>query len=365
MKQLKHVLCGCLLVAGMALGVSALSAGDSFITLSYLTNRFIPETVEQSGKRMEEQFQITYDKKKEELDQLQRGYTGTVTGAKSYSKDLQAKEWAFGDQLTLSTGSGFFLYSGTMDLEHDGAVIDVTTGEEVASGAVLTEYHRYLVAEDTSAVITVKTGTAQLGIQGSYVPKKGTDIFVPFEDVTEHDWYYHAVCYVYQQGLFSGISETQFGPGQSMDRAMLMTVLYRLAGSPQAEMDAAAQITFSDVADTAWYAPYVRWGAAQSITAGTGDGRFSPKKEVTREQVIVLLHSFATKYMGKTLDGRADLSACPDVGEASSWALDPLSWAVDAGLIGTAGGTVTLAPKRSATRAEVAAMLSTFSEKFL
>ena len=106
-----------------------------------------------------------------------------------------------------------------------------------------------------------------------------------------------AVEYAYTKGLFSGTGADTFSPNLTMNRAMLVTVFYRLAGSPAEELSS-AQASFADVAEDSWYAPYVRWGYVQGVTAGTGDGRFAPEESVTRQQILVMLHSFAQRYLG-------------------------------------------------------------------
>ena len=144
---------------------------------------------------------------------------------------------------------------------------------------------------------------------------------------------------------------------------MLVTVLYQLAGAPQDELAAAgAQLT--DVADGAWYASYVRWAVDHGIASGTGNGAFSPDGQVTREQVVVMLYSFAGGYLGLNTDLGADLSAFSDAGQVSSWAVEAMAWAVDRGVVsGSAdAGGLSLNPGRSANRAEVAAMLRSFAE---
>ena len=127
----------------------------------------------------------------------------------------------------------------------------------------------------------------------------------------------------------------------------------------------AAQAHFDDVAENAWYAGFVKWGADQGITAGIGETTFGPDLQVTREQIVVMLHSFVRNYLGQSGDARADLSGYRDLSKASSWATDSISWAVAEGIVSsTSSSELTLSPQNSATRAEVAAMLRVFSEKF-
>ena len=349
----------------LACGAYALGSGDSLISLSYLNNTFLPSAVEQGTAAADGKLQETYDEAKSTLDALQQQYLGqSGTASGSYSATLQPRDWKGGDKLELTTGSGLFLFSGSVTVTHNGAFIDVTEGSEISSGSRLTEGHRYLVGEDTSASVSVSSGAAQIGVQGSYVYTAGGGSAIPFYDVSTQDWFYTQVCYAYENGLFSGVDAVHFGPYEAMDRAMLMTVLYQLAGAPEDEL-LSADASFRDVPDSAWYAAYVKWGAEQGITAGTGPNTFGPEQKVTREQIVVLLYSFVRNYLGQSADARADLSGYQDLSSASAWAQDAFAWAVAEGIVSsTSSGSLTLSPQNSATRAEVAAMLRVFAEKF-
>ncbi len=352
------------LLTVLACGAYALSSGDSLITLSYLKGTFFPSAVEQGENTAEQALQETYDQAKDTLDSLQQSYLGQSSSTGNYSDTLRPKEWSGGDTVQLSTGSGIFMFSGTAVVTHNGAYIDVTEGSQVSSGSRLTAGHRYLVAEDTRASVTVSSGAAQMGIQGSYTFSSGGGSPIPFYDVSSLDWFYSQVCYAYENGLFSGVDDTHFGPYEAMDRAMLMTVLYQLAGAPEEELKA-ADASFSDVSDSAWYAPYVRWGASQGITAGTGASTFGPEEKVTREQIVVLLRSFLCNYLEQSAQNQADLSGYQDLDKASAWSHEALSWAVAEGIVSSSSSSsLTLSPQNSATRAEVSAMLRVFSEKF-
>lgn len=346
----------CLLLA--AAGYAAAS-GDSLISLSYLQKTFIPQAVQKEEEAGDKLLQDAYDRAKASLDAALAG--SGQTG--SYSDTLQQRVWTDGQTISLPTGSSFVLLAGSAAVTHGGAVVDVTAGTETASGAGLTVNHRYLVGESTTAVVSIRSGEALLGVQGSYTQSPGKDKHTPFYDVRQVDWYYEPVSYVYERGLFSGMSAHQFSPGLTMNRAMLMSVLHRLAGSPEVK-DAP---TFTDVPDGRWYAQAVRWGAAQGITAGAGSGKFNPSGNITREQAVVMMYNYATKYMGKELGAGADLSRFPDQDRVSGWARTAMSWAVENKIISGVnnGGALTLEPRRSATRAEMATMLRSFCEKIL
>ena len=361
------LLCGVMLLGMLACGAYALSGGDSLISLSYLTGTFVPKAVSTGNEAAEKALQGTYEESKKGLDNLHQGYLAQLAGEESgaYSATLQARDWSDGDEMTLTTGAGVMLMNGAASVSHDGAFIDVTDGIELASGARLTSGHRYLVGENTVASVTVLSGAAQLGLQGVYALEDGREDPTPFYDVCQTDWYYAPVDYVYRNTLFSGMDEHHFGPSSAMNRAMLMTVLYQMAGAPKEELERAS-VTFADVPESAWYAPYVKWGAEQGITAGTGADTFSPEQQVTRQQVAALLYSFTTSYLGLEAAEGADLSGYQDLGQASDWAHNALSWAVAEGIISSSSAdSLTLSPQQSANRAEVATMLRAFAEKII
>lgn len=349
--------------AGLLLtgAVTALEAGDSLISLSYLTDTFIPAVVAQGNEVEDKKLTDAYNVSKEILDQVTE--QGFDDGVSAGSAVFSAREFARGEHISLETGSGFLMLAGEAAVSHDGVVIDITNGAEVPSGERLSPGRRYLVGEDTKALVIVRSGLARGGIQGPYAHKINTEQAAPFTDVTVDDWYCPAVDYVYYNGLFAGMGDDKFAPMSSMDRSMMMTVLYHLAGDPEEERKAATA-SFTDVPENQWYHSFVSWAAEQGVSAGTGDGKFSPAQPVTREQVVVLLYNFAVNYMGMTLEERMDLSACADYDRVASWSLDALSWATGSGVLSVPQGGA-LEPDRAASRAEVASMLMNFSRKYL
>ena len=181
----------------------------------------------------------------------------------------------------------------------------------------------------------------------------------PFTDVPAGSWYYGAAAYAYNNGLFDGTSPTTFAPNAVMSRAMLVTVLWRLAGAPAPK----GVNTFSDVPGGTWYTDAVTWAAENGVVSGIGGGCFAPNSNVTREQTAVILFNYAHSC-GYDVGARADLSAFPDAGSVSGWAQDALSWANAASLInGTVyGGRTILDPQGSASRAQVAMILRSYAE---
>lgn len=179
---------------------------------------------------------------------------------------------------------------------------------------------------------------------------------VSFADVQPTDWYAEAVTYAVENGLFQGTSATTFEPNANMNRAMLVTVLYRMSGE-QAQADTA----FGDVAQNAWYAEAVAWAKTNGIVSGVSADQFAPGQNVTREQMAAILYRYA-QYKGlETGADDANLTVFGDVNRVSGYALPAMKWAVGNGLIsGTSSDA--LSPNGSATRAQVATILMRYQQ---
>lgn len=176
----------------------------------------------------------------------------------------------------------------------------------------------------------------------------------PFLDIRTH-WAKSAIESAVAKGLFTGTSATTFHPDQAMNRAMLVTVLYRMEKEPTAEGDGKR---FADVSAGAYYAKAVAWASDKGIVAGCSETQFGPEDTITREQLAVILNRYAT-YKGYNTSKTADLAAFQDADQISEWARVPVQWANAMKLLNGRTST-TLAPKGSATRAEVAKILVTF-----
>ena len=179
---------------------------------------------------------------------------------------------------------------------------------------------------------------------------------ITFVDVTPTDWFYDAVQYVFEKGLMLGVSDTEFGPNLSTTRGMIVTILYRMEGEPEA-----AAAPFTDVEPGLWYSNAIGWGAANDIVNGYGDGRFGPNDQITREQMAAIFYRYA-QYKGYDVTARADLSGYADADQISEYAVEAMQWAVGVKLVN--GLTAdTLVPKGQATRAQVATMLMRFDQE--
>lgn len=157
------------------------------------------------------------------------------------------------------------------------------------------------------------------------------------------------------RGLFKGVSHTAFEPDTPMNRAMFVTVLGRLSGEDVSGHTAG----FKDVSPGQWYYEYVGWGVAKGITMGKGSGLFAPFENVTREEMAVFLYRYAENF-GLLDGGEHSLPmGYKDVDRISEWAKEAMGWAVRTGLI-TGRTDTELAPRETATRAEVATILMRF-----
>lgn len=180
----------------------------------------------------------------------------------------------------------------------------------------------------------------------------------PFTDVSENDWFYEAVKYAEENGLFSGITETAFGPNSAITRGMLVTVLYRAEGEPEVTGTA----TFADVSDNAYYAKAVVWGQQNGIIKGYSETEFAPDQNITREQIAAIMHRYA-QYKGYDVSAgeNTNILSYADYDSISEYAIPSVQYAVGSGLM--KGKTdATINPLDNATRAEAAAILYRFIE---
>ena len=178
----------------------------------------------------------------------------------------------------------------------------------------------------------------------------------PFTDVPASHWAHDDITYVYENDLMNGTDGSLFSPESTTTRAQVVTVLYRLAGQPAADW----ANPFWDVPASAWFHDAVTWAWENDITGGVSSTHFGAGNAVTREQLAAFLYRYA-QDQGYDTSARADLSGYSDAGLVSSYATEALSWANATGLITGTTGT-TLSPKGSATRAQVATILSRFCQ---
>ena len=178
---------------------------------------------------------------------------------------------------------------------------------------------------------------------------------ISYNDVKAGDWYANAVNYVTLTGLMNGTGDG-FSPNLAINRGMMVTVLYRMAGSPEVT----AENPFTDVPADTWYTDAVIWASENGITAGTSETTFSPTNSLTREQLATFFYRFADFENPDPIQITGDLTGFTDAGQVASYATDAMKWAIGEGLISGTTET-TLSPKATATRAQVATILMRYT----
>ena len=177
-----------------------------------------------------------------------------------------------------------------------------------------------------------------------------------YTDLDRNGWYHEYVDWALKNGMMNGVGGGLFEPNGETTRAMLVMVLYRMAGAPDM---AGRESSFTDVSADSWYGAAVIWASENGIVNGVGGGLFDPDASLTREQMAMMLYRFAG-YLGSNTEKRADLSAYGDADAVSAAAQDAMAWAVAEGLV-NGRSAAELAPKAGATRAELATILFRFA----
>ena len=243
-----------------AYGAAPGSAGDPLVSQNFLSGSYLQSVKSEISAQASSSMATTYGAAGSRLKaayDAAMARLGAMSGY-SFAPSFRAVNLPIGAIVTLVTGSTVILVSGTAALTvRGGTVVNISTGQEEASGISLTAGQRYFCAEDTTAVVTTSSD-AVCALDGYYTTTGAVvQNAMPFLDVRNTDWFYGAVSYVTGKNLFTGTSPATFAPLDSMTRGMFVTVLYRLAGKP----GVAAASVFPDVSDAAqyYYAPVV-WG---------------------------------------------------------------------------------------------------------
>jgi len=188
-------------------------------------------------------------------------------------------------------------------------------------------------------------------------PEPDDDWLNPFNDVKEGSWYFEPIKYMYEKHYCEGLGWGQFGPDINLSRAMLVTILYRIENEPEVSGGS----SFADVEDGLWYADAVTWAAEKGIVTGYNGNSFAPDDLITREQIAAILFRYA-QFKAQDVSESADISTFDDFHQVSSYAHEPLGWAVARGYLN--GRTETsIAPADYATRAEALTVLYRFIKK--
>ncbi|HIV96904.1 MAG TPA: C69 family dipeptidase [Candidatus Agathobaculum stercoravium] len=264
-------------------------------------------------------------------------------------------------------GSAYWAFQRVAELannDHDGVGVQIRAAYDELQKKFIDEFAAQedemaaAYAEDPAAARTMAT---ELGMEMAqeaidlanslYAEYAGQG----FTDVPADSWYADAVQYVTENGLMNGTEETAFGPDETTTRGMIVAILYRMEGEPEAEAS-----DFTDVNADAYYADAVAWANANGIVTGYGDGLFGPDDTITREQMAAILYRYA-QYKGYDVTTTGSLDAYTDAAQISNYALTAMQWANEQGLI-TGSTSTTLEPQGNAIRAEAATILMRFCE---
>ena len=216
-------------------------------------------------------------------------------------------------------------------------------------------YSERSLMNKVSGVYLTRDMTVYAGWRVDENPNTGAN---PFTDVSEKDWFYGDVMFVYENGLMLGTSKTLFSPHGTATRGMMATILWRMEGSPVPK----GKNSFTDVEAGKWYADAITWTAENSIFAGYGKDKFGPDDPITREQLAAIFYRYVD-YKGYDLTVKENLDKFKDADKITDYAKTAMQWAVGSGLVKGKSGNL-LDPQGTATRAEIAAMLHRFIEKY-
>lgn len=230
----------------------------------------------------------------------------------------------------------------------DTVIVTGPNGKEVA--VTPNEDGTYTFVQP-SGKVTITVTFRQLA-SVSDCPRDESCPMAPFTDADRNAWYHDGVHYCVEHGLMMGTSQTTFAPDIVTTRGMIVTILWRLEGSPIV----GASLDYDDVEAEDWYGEAVRWADSVGVVTGYGNGRFGPNDTITREQMATMLWRYAGS---PRVDG--SLSSFTDGAQTSSWAQPAMIWAVEQGLI-TGVGNDRLEPRGQATRAQAATILMRFAQ---
>ena len=299
------------------------------------------------------------------------GYTLTKDAAGKYTVSPQSSGGPGSSGGSISTPT---TYAVNVNAATNGAVAaDKKTASKGTTVTVTASPSKGYVVDAVKVVdkdgkdvaVTVKDGkyvftmpASAVTVTGSFKAETPAPAALPFTDVKSGNWFYDAVKYAYAQGLMTGTSATTFAPNGTMNRAMIVTVLYRLEKSPAVT----GASKFTDVPAGQWYSDAVAWAAANKIVNGYDETTFGPMNAVTREQMAAILFRYEQVKGLENVTLEENLNRFPDQNKISAYAIPALQWAVGQKIInGNADGT--LDPTGTATRAQVAQIFTNLLNK--
>lgn len=314
------------------------------------------------------------------LDKNSNNFTGTISAGSRYNMTTADKQGNTEYTFTYVGGSSSgsisapTTYNVNVNAATNGAVAaDKKTASKGTTVTVTASPSKGYVVDAVKVVdkdgkdvaVTEKDGkyvftmpASAVTVTGSFKAETPAPVALPFTDVKSGNWFYDAVKYAYAQGLMTGTSATTFAPNGTMNRAMIVTVLYRLEKSPAVT----GASKFTDVPAGQWYSDAVAWAAANKIVNGYDETTFGPMNAVTREQMAAILFRYEQVKGLENVTLEENLNRFPDQNKISAYAIPALQWAVGQKIInGNANGT--LDPTGTATRAQVAQIFTNLLNK--
>ena len=257
----------------------------------------------------------------------------------------------FGNSITykITPDAGYEIEAVYVDGKNIGAVDEFTFSDVRGSAEISVTFKK---SEKAPAIEAIDEDNSEVIDEAEEIVEAWVN---PFIDIFESDDCYEAVRFVYENGIFRGVSENEFAPATTMTRAMFVTVLGRLAAVDES---AFSGTSFSDVPAGEWYSAYVEWASRNGIVNGYGDDTFGPNDEITVEQAAVIITRYA-EFMGVEVESETTLDGFADAADVADWAADQMAWAVENGIYNT---EEFLNPKAPASRSLIAEMLYAFSE---
>ena len=351
--------CLCLLVLlGLCFVVGAAAGGaeDPLLSVNYLYNTLLPRLQSIFERETGEGLVALA----EEYDARLDGIGMPEESPWERADRLLALELEDGGSVQLAPFGKFILTEGCARLHIcRGEVIDLSEGRLCAEGEMLAQNRRYFAAEDSEALIRIYASAASGFVEGNYLweVRGDFDASERFLDLDGH-WGRAQILALAEAGLVNGMDLHYFEPERKVTRAMFVTILGRLYGL---HTDFVAPITFTDVAEGDWFAPYVTWASLSGIVNGFDDGTFGPNLEITREQMALILVRYCEAYDCR-LPEEEDVPAFTDEERISPWALEAVLKSRRCGLInGRDDGSFD--PTGTATRAEMCAVMARLMEK--
>lgn len=299
---------------------------------------------------------------------------GTISAGSRYNLTKNGNTYTVTRQSSSSSGSTSTTYNVNVNAATNGTVAaDKKTASKGTTVTVTASPSKGYVVDAVKVVdkdgkdvaVTEKDGkyvftmpASAVTVTGAFKAETPAPVALPFTDVKSGNWFYDAVKYAYAQGLMTGTSATTFAPNGTMNRAMIVTVLYRLEKSPAVT----GASKFTDVPAGQWYSDAVAWAAANKIVNGYDETTFGPMNAVTREQMAAILFRYEQVKGLENVTLEENLNRFPDQNKISAYAIPALQWAVGQKIInGNADGT--LDPTGTATRAQVAQIFTNLLNK--